>query len=81
MPKSNDRGKFYGAITVSDRGQIVIPAEARRDFNIDVGDKLLVLGQLEKGLWIAKASTLLGMVPDFAAVLDEEGISPKDEEP
>ena len=38
--------RFYGAITVSDRGQIVIPAQARRDFGIEVGDKLLVFGDL-----------------------------------
>ncbi len=45
--------KFYGSITVSERGQIVIPAEARKDFNIKTGDKLLVFGDLERGLGIA----------------------------
>jgi len=45
--------KFYGAVTVSERGQIVIPSAARRDFGIKTGDKLLVLGDLEKGLGIA----------------------------
>lgn len=41
---------FYGAVTVSERGQIVIPAEARRDFGIKAGDKLLVFGDLQQGL-------------------------------
>ncbi|MBP7887082.1 MAG: AbrB/MazE/SpoVT family DNA-binding domain-containing protein [Candidatus Marinimicrobia bacterium] len=45
--------KFYGSITVSERGQIVIPADARKDFIIKTGDKLLVFGDLEQGLWIA----------------------------
>ena len=45
--------KFYGSVTVSERGQIVVPAEARKDFNIKAGDKLLVLADLEEGLWIA----------------------------
>jgi AbrB family looped-hinge helix DNA binding protein len=45
--------KFYGSVTVSERGQIVIPAEARRDFAIQTGDKLLVFGDLERGLGIA----------------------------
>ncbi len=44
--------KFYGSITVSERGQIVIPADARKDFNIKTGDKLLVFGDLEQGLGI-----------------------------
>ncbi len=42
--------KFYGSVTVSDRGQIVIPAEARKDFNIKTGDKLLVFGDLNQGI-------------------------------
>jgi len=45
--------KFYGSVTVSERGQIVIPTDARKDFNIKTGDKLLVFGDLEKGLGIA----------------------------
>jgi AbrB family looped-hinge helix DNA binding protein len=45
--------KFYGSVTVSERGQVVIPVEARRDFGIRTGDKLLVFGDLERGLGIA----------------------------
>jgi AbrB family looped-hinge helix DNA binding protein len=63
MPKPPEGKRFYGAITVSERGQIVIPAEARRDFHIEVGDKLLVLGDLEQGLALVKASMLLEKWP------------------
>ena len=45
--------KFYGSVTVSERGQIVIPSDARKDFHIKVGDKLLIFGDLERGLAIA----------------------------
>jgi AbrB family looped-hinge helix DNA binding protein len=45
--------KFYGSVTVSERGQVVIPSDARRDFGIKTGDKLLVFGDLERGLGIA----------------------------
>jgi AbrB family looped-hinge helix DNA binding protein len=45
--------KFYGSVTVSERGQIVVPAQARKDFNIKTGDKLLVFGDLEQGIGIA----------------------------
>jgi len=34
---------FYGTTTVGERGQIVIPAEARKVLNINPGDKLLVV--------------------------------------
>lgn len=51
--KNPEGKKFYGSITVSERGQIVIPVEARKDFDIRTGDKLLVFGDFEKGLGIA----------------------------
>ena len=34
---------FYGSVTVGERGQIVIPAEARADLGIKPGDKVLVM--------------------------------------
>lgn len=72
MPKPNNDRRFYGTITVSERGQIVIPAEARRDFKIAVGDKLLVFGDVEKGLWITNASMLIDIMPGFTSILDSE---------
>ncbi len=36
--------KLYGSTTVGERGQVVIPAEARRDFHITPTTKLLVFG-------------------------------------
>lgn len=33
---------FYGSATIGERGQLVIPAEARKSCNIHTGDKLLV---------------------------------------
>ncbi|TET51171.1 MAG: AbrB family transcriptional regulator [Anaerolineales bacterium] len=57
--------RFYGAVTVSERGQIVIPAQARRDFGIEVGDKLLVLGDLGKGIALARASKVIGVMAEL----------------
>jgi AbrB family looped-hinge helix DNA binding protein len=39
--------EFCGAVTLSTRGQITIPAQARRDLDINPGEKLLVLGDLQ----------------------------------
>ena len=51
--------KFYGATTVGERGQVVIPAEARRDFNIKAGDKLVVMGiDKKQSIIITKAESL-----------------------
>ena len=67
--KPSERRRFYGSITVSNRGQIVIPAEARRDFGIEVGDKLLVLGNLDEGLAIVKASAFLEKYDHYSATI------------
>jgi len=39
--------KLYGTATVGAKGQIVIPAEAREDFKLDTGDKVLVMATRE----------------------------------
>jgi AbrB family looped-hinge helix DNA binding protein len=71
--------RFYGAVTVSDRGQIVIPAEARRDLGIEVGDKLLVFGDLGFGLAFGKADRVLATVPGLERLLGGAASDPSDE--
>jgi AbrB family looped-hinge helix DNA binding protein len=58
----HSQAKFYGTVTVSERGQIAVPAEARREFEINVGDKLLVMGHLGQGIGLIKASALKQML-------------------
>jgi AbrB family looped-hinge helix DNA binding protein len=81
MAKSPEKRRFYGSITVSDRGQVVIPADARRDFGIEVGDKLLVLGDLDQGLALVKASVFLDRFPGLLPVFQsqEDSDTAKDE--
>jgi AbrB family looped-hinge helix DNA binding protein len=56
------KGKYlYGLVTVGERGQIVIPKEARDHFDIKPGDKLLILGDRKKGLVVAKASAMTNL--------------------
>ena len=56
------KGKhLFGVVTVGDKGQIVIPAKARKIFQIAPGDALVVLGDEGSGLAILKASSFLSM--------------------
>ena len=49
-----ENGKYiFGVVKVGDRGQIVIPKEAREVYGIKVGDSLLVLGDM-KGMAVIK---------------------------
>ena len=56
------KGKhLFGTVTVGDKGQIVIPAKARKVFGIKAGDALVVLGDEERGLALLKADDFLAM--------------------
>ncbi|MBO6205804.1 MAG: helix-turn-helix domain-containing protein [Lachnospiraceae bacterium] len=56
------KGKhLFGMVTVGDKGQIVIPAKARKLFNISPGDELVVLGDETQGMAIIKAQYFLTM--------------------
>ncbi len=43
--------KLYGTATVGTKGQVVIPADARKVLDIKEGDRLYVIGS-EKGGWV-----------------------------
>ncbi len=54
------KGKhLFGMVTVGDKGQIVIPAKARKLFDISAGDQLVVLGDEGQGLAILKSDRFL----------------------
>ena len=56
------KGKhLFGLVTVGDKGQIVIPAKARKLFKITPGDQLVVLGDEGQGLAIMKAKDFLSI--------------------
>lgn len=45
------KGKYmFGLVKVGDKGQIVIPAKARKIFGIEPGDNLVILGDETQGL-------------------------------
>lgn len=52
--KKKEQDKFLWTVKVSEKGQIVIPKQAREEFNIKEGDTLLLLGDKSKGIAIAK---------------------------
>lgn len=65
------RGKhLFGTVTVGERGQIVIPKQARELFGITPGDALLVLGDEEQGLALMKADDFMGRIEAMRAHLN-----------
>lgn len=52
----------FGLVTAGDKEQIVIPAKARKIFNIQPGDKLIVLGDESQGLALLSERDFWAMV-------------------
>lgn len=52
------KGKYAWTVTVGEKGQIVIPKQARELFNIKAGDNLIVLADEKKGLAIPPQTLL-----------------------
>ena len=52
---SGMNGKYiFGVCKVGDKGQIVIPKEAREGFGIKPGDSLVMLGDINQGMALVK---------------------------
>ena len=71
LGKGNSR-RVFGTAKVGDRGQIVIPKEAREIFGIEPGDTLLILGKNETGLIITKPETLNDMATQIFQSVEKE---------
>ncbi len=57
--------RVFGTAKVGDRGQIVIPKEARELFGIQPGDTLLILGEEETGLIVSRPGLLSELANQF----------------
>ena len=55
------KDKYVGISKVGEKGQIVIPKEARDMFDIKSGDSVIVLCDKERGIALLKADTIEGL--------------------
>lgn len=70
-------GKYAWTVKVGEKGQFVIPKEARQIFNIKPGDTLVLLGDEQRGIAIPPKSTFAKYAADIfgSSILEQ-----KDEE-
>ena len=73
---------FLGAVTLGERGQVVIPAEAREKYGLEGGDKLLVFDHPRHcGLMIARIEDVQALIEDgqdFAKKLGDLAEQPEE---
>lgn len=53
-----EKDKYVGICKVGEKGQIVIPIEARKMFNIKAGDSIIVLCDKQKGIALVKSDVI-----------------------
>ena len=61
----------FGTARVGERGQIVIPKEARVMFGLEPGDTLLILGSEDSGLVVSKPEVLDRVAQEILGNLEE----------
>jgi len=77
------RGRFCGAATVGERGQIVIPVEARKAYNLELGDKVMVfLSPHGNSLILIRADQVTKMLSEtisqLGKIIEEAKVSDDD---
>ena len=68
------KGKYAWTATVGEKGQIVIPKQARELFSITPGDTLLLLGDEKRGIAILPKEMLSGLTSQIFAEAVEEDV-------
>lgn len=64
-----EKDKYVGISKVGEKGQIVIPVEVRKMFDINPGDSVIVLCDKEKGIAIVKSD----VIEDFTDKIFDKG--------
>lgn len=72
LGKTNAR-RVFGTAKVGDRGQIVIPKEARELFGIRPGDTLLIVGEEQTGLIVSRPEMLDSVADALLTSMKKEG--------
>ena len=71
LGKGNTK-RVFGTAKVGDRGQIVIPKEARELFGICPGDTLLILGDEDVGLIVSRPEVLTDLASKILNTVNNE---------
>ena len=53
--KTDNKDRFIVSVKVGEKGQIIVPKEAREMFNISPGDTLMFLGDKQRGIALIKS--------------------------
>lgn len=64
-------GKYAWMVKIGEKGQFVIPKEAREIFRLHPGDEIFVLGDKERGIAILPKEKQLDAIKQIFSSIDE----------
>ncbi|MBE7011957.1 MAG: AbrB family transcriptional regulator [Ruminococcaceae bacterium] len=64
-------GKYAWMVKIGEKGQFVIPKEAREIFELYPGDEILVLGDIERGIAVLPKSKQQEVIKQIFSEIDE----------
>ena len=59
-----EENRFIVSVKVGPKGQITVPVEARKMFDIKEGDTLMVMGDVKRGIALLKTDMFYEMMGD-----------------
>ena len=59
-----EQNRFIVSVKVGPKGQITVPVEARKMFDIKEGDTLMVMGDINRGIALLKTDMFYEMMGD-----------------
>ena len=62
--KKMEENRFIVSVKVGPKGQITVPVEARKMFNIKEGDTLMVMGDVKRGIALLKTDMFYRMMEE-----------------
>ena len=65
-------GKYAWMVKIGEKGQFVIPKEARELFGIKPGDTWLILGEAETGLIVSRPDVLNNLANELLNTVKKE---------
>ena len=64
--KKDLKDRFIVSVKIGPKGQITIPVEARKMFDLKEGDTLMVMGDLKRGIALVKDDMFYSLVGGFS---------------
>ncbi|MCQ2577322.1 MAG: AbrB/MazE/SpoVT family DNA-binding domain-containing protein [Treponema sp.] len=77
--KKTPKGKYAWTATVGEKGQIVIPKQARELFDIKPGDTLLIMGDEKRGMAIPPTSMFAQVAAKIFVDIEDSETEENDE--